>query len=168
MLKDKASYHVTARSNYKKLLLEPAAVKKMFLDVVARAKEIYSFRLENYVLMGNHFHFIIHPTNGSNLSMIMKWIMQTFAIRYNKANGLIGHFWGDRFFSYIIPNYQEYLRVFFYIDNNPVKAELVSTPWDWKWCALWLRRTIKPDWLDDIPLWVRSVLPLPPLLTTNN
>ena len=152
-LTDNAYYHVFSRSNHKELLLEPDEIKLMFLEVVARAKKIHSFRLENFVLMGNHFHFIIKPTKGSNLSDIMKWILQTFAMRYNKVTGLWGHFWGSRFFSWIIPTLQEYLRIYSYIDKNPVRAGLVDNPLDWKWGALWFRRTGPPDWLDEPTQW---------------
>ncbi|MDR3356802.1 MAG: hypothetical protein LBO04_06395, partial [Spirochaetaceae bacterium] len=33
---------------------------------------------------------------------IMKWLKQTFAIRYNRDNGRTGHLWGDRYRSRIL------------------------------------------------------------------
>ena len=166
---ENAWYHVTARSNHQRLLMEPEVVKQMFLDVIARAKKKYSFRLENFVVMGNHFHFLIQPNHEVSLSKIMKWILQTFAIRYNKAHGLWGHFWGDRFFSWIIPNLLEFLRIFAYIDENPVKAGLVVVAEDWKWGALGLRRAGRPRWLDALPPGLRRHFPAhtdqAPLLT---
>jgi hypothetical protein len=32
----------------------------------------------------------------------MKWLKQTFAARYNRAEGRIGHIWGDRYWSGIV------------------------------------------------------------------
>jgi hypothetical protein len=32
----------------------------------------------------------------------MKWIKQTFAQRYNRLTGRIGHIWGDRYWSAIL------------------------------------------------------------------
>ena len=33
------------------------------------------------------------------LPAIMKWLKQTFAQRYNRMTGRIGHIWGDRYWS---------------------------------------------------------------------
>jgi hypothetical protein len=32
----------------------------------------------------------------------MKWMKQTFAARYNRAEGRIGHIWGDRYWSRVV------------------------------------------------------------------
>jgi hypothetical protein len=32
----------------------------------------------------------------------MKWIKQTFAVRYNLLTGRTGHIWGDRYWSLIL------------------------------------------------------------------
>jgi hypothetical protein len=32
----------------------------------------------------------------------MKWLKQTFAQRYNRETGRIGHIWGDRYWSRIL------------------------------------------------------------------
>jgi hypothetical protein len=36
------------------------------------------------------------------LPEIMKWLKQTFAQRYNRETGRIGHIWGDRYGSEIV------------------------------------------------------------------
>ncbi|MDR2784327.1 MAG: hypothetical protein LBB83_00260, partial [Treponema sp.] len=36
------------------------------------------------------------------LPAIMKWMKQTFAQRYNREAGWIGHVWGDRYWSRIL------------------------------------------------------------------
>jgi len=124
-LREGARYHVTGRINRQKPELEAKAIKEEFLEVVRRAKQRYSFQIENFCIMGNHFHFIILPAKGECLSDIMRWIMSVFAMRYNRINGIHGHVWGERFFSRIIDGFVEYLRIFAYICNNPIKAGCV-------------------------------------------
>jgi hypothetical protein len=46
--------------------------------------------------------FYIKPADGLELPAIMKWLKQTFAQRYNRAAGRIGHIWGDRYGSRIL------------------------------------------------------------------
>ncbi|MDR1107469.1 MAG: hypothetical protein LBL19_00365, partial [Spirochaetaceae bacterium] len=33
---------------------------------------------------------------------ILKWMKQTFAVRYNRLTGRSGHIWGDRYWSTIL------------------------------------------------------------------
>jgi len=52
------------------MILDSSSMKALFLDVVAKAKKRYSFRIENFTVMGNHFHLIIRPGKGESLSRI--------------------------------------------------------------------------------------------------
>ncbi|MDR3355598.1 MAG: hypothetical protein LBO04_00210, partial [Spirochaetaceae bacterium] len=53
-------------------------------------------------LAGDRLAFYIRPADGFELPAIMKWLKQTFAIRYNRDNGRTGHLWGDRYRSRIL------------------------------------------------------------------
>jgi putative transposase len=125
-LREGARYHVTGRINRQELSLEEKEMKEEFLEVVRRAKKKYSFQIENFCIMGNHYHFLILPAKGECLSDIMRWIMSVFAMRYNKINNIHGHVWGERFYSRIIEGFVNYLRIFAYICNNPSKAGCIQ------------------------------------------
>ena len=158
-LLENASYHVTARVNHRKYLLEEQALKELFLKVVARAKKKYDFRLENFVLMGNHFHFIIKPGKNVSLSDIMKWILQVVAMHYNRITGISGHFWEGRFTSRIIEGFRDFLNVFSYIDHNPVRAGLVKCARLWDWGGIGLRRRGIRGIVDELPYWLLALFP---------
>jgi len=57
------------------MILDNRGMKDLFLQVVARARKRYDFRIENFTLMGNHFHLLIRPGRGESLSRIMQWIL---------------------------------------------------------------------------------------------
>ncbi len=135
-----AEYHVTAKINRGEFALEPKEIKEMFLQTVKRAKEKHSFKLKNFVIMGNHIHLLIKPGKGENLSEIMQWILGVFAKRYNKHYNLKGHVWYDRFKSKIIESFQQLISTFEYICNNPVKAEIVESVEEYLYGALWFIR----------------------------
>jgi hypothetical protein len=59
--------------------------------------EIRALRLESYSLV-----FYIKPEDGLKLPLIMQWLKQTFAVRYNLLHGRTGHIWGDRYWSEIL------------------------------------------------------------------
>ncbi len=148
-----------ARTAGKLLLLDPDEIKEMFLAVVRRARQKYDFRVENFVIMGNHFHFIIQPLGESTLSEIMKWILGVFAMKYNRTVKSWGHFWGDRFFSRPIANFWEYIQVFTYIDDNPVRASLVKVAVEWRYGGFWHLRMGIGAILSELPTYVALVFP---------
>jgi putative transposase len=151
MLRPGAKYHVTARANRKELILNDPEVKELFLEVVEQAKERYDFRIDNFCIMGNHFHLIIQPLKNSNLSRIMQWILSVFAMRWNRMHYSCGHVWGGRFFSHIINGIREFLRVFDYIDKNPVEAGLCRIAEQWIYGGLWHRRQGLKHIVEDPP-----------------
>jgi hypothetical protein len=76
----------------------PAIFARVFRETELRfVFEIRALRLEDDWLT-----FYIRPENGLELPAIMKWMKQTFARRYNRAEGRIGHIWGDRYWSRIV------------------------------------------------------------------
>jgi putative transposase len=83
----------------------------------------------------------MRPGKNESLSRIMQWILSVFAMGYHRIYGTSGHVWGGRFYSTIIQNFRELLRVFEYIDLNPVAAGLVSAIEEWEFGGLYQRRT---------------------------
>lgn len=158
-LRDGARYHVTARANRKEMILDARASKELFLTIVMRAKKRYPFRIENFTVMGNHFHLVIVPIKEASLSRIMQWIMSRFAVAYNKIHGFTGHVWGDRFFSRIIAGLRDLLSIFEYIDENPVKAKQVVHRRDWPYGGLWHTQRGCLDLVDEAPAWMKALFP---------
>jgi len=141
------------------MILDTIAMKELFLSVVKRAKAKYSFRLENFCIMGNHFHFIIQPSRGESLSAIMRWILSVFAMAYNRISGLTGHVWGCRFFSRILATLWELHQAFKYVDDNPVKASLVEDRRAWRWGGLSHNRRGCRDLVEAPADWLMPLMP---------
>ena len=123
-------YHVVARANRREYILNSEEIKIDFLRTVVRAKKKFRFKLTNFCIMGNHFHFMITPGKGESLSKIMQWILSVFAVRFNKRCGYCGHVWYDRFKSKILDGVGDFLHAFRYIAENPVRAGMVRRPWE--------------------------------------
>ena len=136
-LEKDAKYHVTARANGNKFILETKKVKDLFLNTVKRAKSKYQFKLTNFCIMQNHVHLMIQPLKDESLSKIMQWILATFAINFNKMFDLIGHVWYDRFHSKIMKGLNEFLETFKYIAEKPVKSKIANSKSEYKYGGLW-------------------------------
>jgi len=71
-----------------------------------------------------------------DLSAFMRELKQRFTLWYNHKHENQGTIWASRYKSLIVENAPESLtRVAAYIDLNPVRAELVSDPKDYRWCG---------------------------------
>ena len=140
MLLEGAEYHVTARVNRGEKIFLAQMDRELFMDVLKRAKKKFSFSIKNFCIMGNHIHFLLKPGRGESLSKIMQWLLGVFAQLWNRKHGLSGHLWGDRFFSRIITGMVDFLKVFSYIDYNPVVAGMVEHPEQWKHGGLWYHK----------------------------
>ena len=128
-----ATYHVTSRINgYNQAFHEKAAQKLMFL-VIKEAKKKYGFKLHNFCIMPNHIHLLITPAKNTNLSRIMQWIKTKSAKLWNRKYNSRGHLWGERFFSRIIKDSNDFLTVSNYIEQNPVIAGLTHYPHEWRY-----------------------------------
>lgn len=157
VLRDGASYHVTARANRGEFVFSLALVKELFLEVIREAKRKYSFRIETFCIMGNHIHLVIKPRHEESLSVIMQWILGVFAIRYNRLLKLSGHVWGERFHSSILRDRTEFMKAFSYIGMNPVRAGLVEDARDWLYGAIRHFHMNRYDILDAPPKWLADI-----------
>jgi putative transposase len=125
-------YHVTSRTNDKIRVFENKLGRKIMLIALQDAKDKFRFRLANFCIMPTHIHLLIEPVEGTSLSVIMQWLKTQSAKRWNTIHGSIDHLWGNRYFARAVRNQQEFEYIMAYIDQNPVKAELASTPAEWK------------------------------------
>ncbi|MDR2518530.1 MAG: transposase, partial [Spirochaetaceae bacterium] len=136
-MKKNAVYHVTARANRSENIFFCPAMRRLFLSTLKRAKKKYPFAIHNFCVMSNHIHLIIQPGPDANLSRIMQWVLGVFARAWNRAHGVKGHVWGDRFFSKILDDFKDFFRTFWYVTENPVKAQLVKSAEEWEFGGLW-------------------------------
>ena len=149
-----ATYHVTAKTNRGEFLLNPDEVKDLLYSVILGSRKKYDYKLVNFCIMSNHIHLMIEPAPGTSLSNLMRWILSTFAIRFNKFYGLTGHVWQNRFKSVIVRSFIQFINTFKYISENPVKAGICLNAGNYFYCGLYelkkkcLRLLDPPDdWL---------------------
>ena len=71
-----------------------------------------------------------------DLPAFMRELKQRFSIWYNHKHDNQGTIWAARYKSLIVEDEPETLtRVAAYIDLNPVRAQLVDDPKDYRWCG---------------------------------
>lgn len=136
VLVEGAEYHIIARVNRGEFIFRRSMVKEMFLGVIIQAKRKYSFTVRNFCIMDNHIHLMVRPRHNENLSRIMQWILGVFALRFNRRFGLVGHVWYDRFKSHVIKSLRHLLATFLYITQNPLRANMVRSVFEFRYTGV--------------------------------
>jgi len=69
-----------------------------------------------------------------DLSQFCKTLKETYSMSYNFRHAHVGTIWGSRFKSILLsPDYKTLMTVGSYIDLNPVRAEIVEEPGEYRW-----------------------------------
>jgi hypothetical protein len=102
MLKPDVWYEIRTAVNNRESLFHWDRALSLFGGVLNEATYRFVFEIRGLRLTGDLLSFYIKPADGFELPWILKWIKQTFAVRYNRLTGRTGHIWGDRYWSLIL------------------------------------------------------------------
>lgn len=126
--------------------------RRCFLDTLGQACEKTGWQVHAYCLMRNHFHLVVE-TPQPNLSLGMKWLLQTYSSRFNRRRQLFGHVFSGRFKAPLVDGSGNgYLRTAAeYVHLNPVRAKLLKDQeplikYRWSSYPAYLKRA-RPPWL---------------------
>lgn len=130
--------HCVNRGNDKRFLFETAREFDDFLQLVAWAKSRCPVRIVAYCIMGNHWHFVIWVECKGDVSWFLHRLTTTHATSWRRRTGTVGlgHVYQDRFHSSKIFTEAYYYNVLRYVEQNPVRANLVCGSKDWRWSSL--------------------------------
>ncbi len=112
-----------------------------FEKVIEEAKEKFPIRIYSYIVMPNHWHFVLHPFADNDLSDFLRWLTLTHTQRWNAYNQRVGygHLYQGRFKSFPVQEDSYFIQLCRYVERNPLRAGLVRKAEDWKWSSLWRR-----------------------------
>ena len=141
-----AVYHVMARGDRREPIVRSDEDRGVCVETMALACERGGWGLHAWVLMDNHFHWVLE-TPEPNLVRGMGWFMNTLTRRINVRNRLWGHLFGGRNKSIPVQTRPEkrgpdYLGVLIdYVHLNPVRAGKVNIRkglglLDYRWSSL--------------------------------
>jgi putative transposase len=129
-----AKYHITSRGMRKLPLFYDDYDRLKYLSLLIETKERYPFHLQAFCLMTNHIHLQIESIETTP-SLILKHSHTKYAKYFNKRYGFSGHVFESRYGSELITSIDYELEVNRYIHLNPVKANLVKNPENYRWSS---------------------------------
>src|SRR5437762_1476266 len=121
-------YHVLNRGNCRMNLFHKDSDFAAFLKILEEACLRFKMRLLAYCLMHNHWHLVLWPRRGVDLSRFVAWVSSTHVRRWREHRGNVGqgHLYQGRFKSFIVQNDGHLLSVLRYVEANPLRAGMVE------------------------------------------
>jgi len=127
-------HHVINRGNRRQIVFFSQGDKKFFYDLLMRECSKAGISIWAYCLMDNHFHLIAVPDTEDALAKGIGETDRRYSLFINMRNDWKGHLWQERFDSY--PMGEEYLySAVRYVEQNPVRAEIVKKAEDYYWSS---------------------------------
>ena len=87
-----------------------------------------------YCLMDNHVHLLI-AEGAEDIGTVMKRIGVSYVSYFNKRHERLGPLFHDRFRSEPVGDTGYFITLLRYIHQNPVEAEIVTTPGQYRWSS---------------------------------
>src|SRR5688572_4374850 len=142
-------YHVLNRANGRLRLFKKEADFAAFEQVLEEACERVPLRILSYVVLSNHWHFVVWPKRdeGESVSAFFRWLTVTHTQRWHAHHGTAGtgHLYQGRFKSFPIAADDHFYTVARYVERNPLRAGLVKRAEDWRYSSLWRQAPAAPD-----------------------
>lgn len=129
-----AVYHIMIRGIRRSDIFKDEGDYGVYLEILEMVKLRYPFFLYSYCLMTNHVHLQIE-TIDDEIWNIMREVNRNYTKYFNKKYNFTGSLYDGRYKSEIIENDQYNLQVSRYIHLNPVKANMVDEPLEYKWSS---------------------------------
>lgn len=129
-----AVYHVTSRGNARNDIFHTEQDRNDFLSVISVVVKRYNWICHAYCLMDNHYHLLIETPDG-NLSQGMRQINGIYTQKYNWQHKKTGHVFEGRYKAIIVDKESYLLELCRYVVLNPVRANVVANPEEWKWSS---------------------------------
>ncbi len=127
-----ACYHIYIRGNQKQKVFIAKDDFIFYLSQLKHYKRKYPFLLYGYCLMPNHIHLIGEPVEPSTLPTFMQCLHRSYTAFYNKKYNKVGHLWQGRYKTKVIVKDQYLIDCIAYVEQNPVRANLVANPKDYE------------------------------------
>ena len=106
-----------------------------YLRWIKEAAERYDCAIHAYVLMTNHVHFLMTPHDKAGVSRLMQYVGRRYVPYINHTYGTSGSIWEGRYKASLIQDEQYLLTCMRYIELNPVRANMIKNPAQYRWSS---------------------------------
>lgn len=127
--------HVIQRGNNRLPTFFADEDYRYYLSCLKEALQRYDCTLHAYVLMTNHVHLLLSPSNKEGIGQVLQHLGRRYVRYINHVYRRTGTLWEGRYKSALVDSERYLLTCYRYLELNPVRANMVSHPGDYPWSS---------------------------------
>jgi len=127
-------HHITQRGNGRQRTFFADADYALYRDLLAENLKAAGVACWAWVLMPNHVHLILVPSDEDGLRRALAPVHRRYAGIMHARRKRSGHFWQGRFGCAVMDE-SHLAAALVYVMLNPVRARLVGRAQDWPWSS---------------------------------
>jgi putative transposase len=135
-------HHVTQRGNGRQQTFFNDADYRLYRDLLAEHCLAANVEIWSWVLMPNHVHMILVPSDEDGLRRALAPVHRRYAGTIHSRQQRTGHFWQGRF-GCVAMDEDHCAAAIRYVLMNPVRAGITERAVDWPWSSA--RALLGPD-----------------------
>jgi putative transposase len=128
-------HHLIQRGTNRQPIFRDAADFTRMLQLLSDHSRSNLVAIHAYVLMGNHFHLLVTPGQAKGLSTMMQGVGRAYVRYFNDRYQRTGTLWESRFKGTVIDSEHYLFICMAYIELNPVRAGIVTSPGEYDWSS---------------------------------
>ena len=129
-------HFLTFSCDQRRPYLHAPQARKIFLSVLERVRQRYSFSVIGYVVMPEHVHLLMTEPKTGTPSVMMQVLKQTSSRKLKPVVPMAGgSFWESRFYDFNVRSEKKRVEKLKYMHRNPVARGLVALPEAWEWSS---------------------------------
>jgi putative transposase len=112
-------HHVLQRSHEGILLFRDNEDYTTFLSWLAQAAKQFQVAIHAYILMPDHFHLLLTPSDEQGLSKFMQWVGRYYVPYFNRKYQRSGSLWQGRYKATVLEAERHFLQCSLYVEGSP-------------------------------------------------
>ena len=127
--------HAVQRGHSREAVFYEDADYRAYLGWLREAAERYHCAIHAYVLMANHVHILAAPQDSQGISRMIQYVGRRYVPYINYHYGSSGTLWEGRYKASLVHDDDYLLTCMRYIELNPVRADMVNHPREYRWSS---------------------------------
>ena len=127
--------HVRQRGNDRQNCFRHDNDRLVYLSMLRDLSRTRGCAVHAYCLMTNHVHLLLTPVDEAGCALLMRDLGRCYAAYFNRRYEKTGALWEHPFRSCLVDSAEYVIACYRYIERNPVRAQMVAQPADYRWSS---------------------------------
>lgn len=137
--------HLIQRGNNRSSIFFATEDYDFYIECLREGCAKYNCAIHAYVLMTNHVHLLATPESADGLSKLMQSVGRRYVQYVNFTYQRSGTLWEGRYKAAPIDTDGYLMTCYRYIEMNPVRADMVRHPREYRWSSYRYHAEGRPD-----------------------